>query len=160
MRRSWWLVLGGVVVLLGYAAVLSGTTIFPMMQEDLTTPRVYAYRDWQSQGILLQKGDWVQVRAQGRWLYTPKEYNGPEGHRRYLAPDFYPLPGVAGGALIGRIGEEGTPFYVGRYVNFRVDQEGMFYLRIDDDILSDNDGYVTVVVTVTPAEETTKGEDQ
>ena len=121
----------------------------PVAQESLTSPRIFAYRDWQSVGVRVQEGDTLQIRAKGIWLYTPGEYHGPEGHARYRAPGFYPLPGVRGGALIARIGEDGKPFYVGGRSTHWVDKVGTLYLRIDDDILGDNEGYVTVEVTVT-----------
>jgi hypothetical protein len=97
----------------------------------------------------VQDGDTLRLQAKGTWLYTPDEYHGPEGHARYRAPSFYPLPGVRGGALIGRIGEDGQPFYVGRHSTRWVEREGTLYLRIDDDILSDNEGYVSVEITIT-----------
>jgi hypothetical protein len=55
--------------------------------------------------------------------------------------------------LIGRIGETGQPFLVGTGTRWYADQAGLLYLRIDDDILSDNEGWVTVAVTVTPKAE-------
>ena len=89
------------------------------------------------------------MRAQGTWLYTPGEYHGPEGHRIYRAPTFYPIGGTAGGVLLGRIGEDGQMFVVGRGGTFYAERAGLLYLRINDDILSDNEGYVTVEVSVT-----------
>jgi hypothetical protein len=132
-------------VLLSLAA---RAVIRPVRHETMAEPRIYAYRDWQSVGLHLHRGDTINIRAQGNWLYTPGELHGPEGHPRYAAPSFYPLPGVRGGALIGRIGETGAPFLVGRRTTRYVDAGGMLYLRIDDDILSDNEGFVTVEITV------------
>ena len=125
----------------------------PVAQEALITRRVYAYRDWQSLGLRVHPGEILKIKAQGRWLYTPEEYHGPEGHARYRAPAFYPLPRVSGGCLIGRIGEEGNIFYVGRATSIPVQNFGALYLRINDDILSDNDGWVGVEVTVIQPEE-------
>jgi hypothetical protein len=83
-------------------------------------------------------------------MYTPiGSYNGPEGHKTYWAPDFYPLPGgPRAGCLIGRIGEGGQPFYVGKHHVSTAGSDGTLYLRINDDIVSDNKGYLTVTVTV------------
>jgi hypothetical protein len=113
-------------------------------------PRIYAYRSWQSVGRQVDQGDVIHVRARGRWLYTPGEYHGPEGHAKYPAPDIYPIPGanVAGGVLLARIGEDGPPLLVGRGRRLFADRSGMLMFRINDDILSDNEGYVTVEVTV------------
>jgi hypothetical protein len=153
MKRSFLLVLLTVVVAIVLLALGAGAVIRPVQHEALTPPRIYAYRDWQSVGLYLHAGDTVHIRAQGSWTYTPGEFHGPEGHARYQAPSFYPLPGVRGGALIGRIGETGAPFYVGRRTVQYVNSDGLLYLRIDDDILSDNEGFVTVEVSVTQATE-------
>lgn len=122
----------------------------PLSQEDLSTPRVYAYRDWQTVGLQLNEGDIVHIRARGTWLYTPEEHHGPEGHTEYPAPDTYPISGynVPGGVLLGRIGEDGKPFIVSRGRTVVADRPGALYLRINDDILSDNEGYVMVELQV------------
>lgn len=150
MKKS----LGLVLLALIAVAVLGGLALraklTPLSQEELSRPRIYAYRDWQSVGVQVNPGDVIYIEAAGRWLYSPEAgYHGPEGHPRFGSPAFYPLPGVRGGALIGRLGEDGTPFYVGRGIGFPARDAGLLYLRIDDDILSDNDGYVTVEVQVT-----------
>ena len=141
------LMLGALLALSGLAALADWA---PQSQESLLVNRVYAYRGWQSTGIQLHTGDWYALRAEGTWLYSPfAGPNGPEGHRRFLAPNFYPLPNVGGGALIGRVGEDGPPFYVGKGMSGRVERNGLLYLRIDDDLLGDNVGNVTIQVTVT-----------
>lgn len=131
------------------AALTSGlqAAIAPMAQVDLAQDRIYAYRDWQSLGIRVERGDLIEVSAEGSWLYTPDEFHGPEGHDRYAAPSFYPVQGP-GGSLIGRIGEDGSKFYVGRDMRITANESGILYMRINDDILSDNDGMVVVEVNV------------
>lgn len=123
----------------------------PLQKADLVEQRVYAYRGWQSMGIFLHPGEAVTIVARGRWLYSPEVgYIGPEGASpsRYPAPSYYPVPNGIGGCLIGRIGEDGHPFYVGRRATIRSDTLGLLYLRINDDIITDNDGYVTVEILV------------
>lgn len=151
MRRATWILL--LLTLLfacGGGAWLSQRGLGPKGQDDLSQPRIYAYRDWQSVGIQVDPGDVIHVRARGEWLYTPDETHGPEGHHSYPAPDTYPISGghVAGGVLLGRIGEEGAPFIVGRGRTWTADSEGLLFFRINDDILTDNEGYVTVEVTL------------
>jgi hypothetical protein len=51
--------------------------------------------------------------------------------------------------LLGRIGEEGQPFIIGRGRTIYADRSGQLYLRINDDILSDNEGFVNVEIDVT-----------
>lgn len=135
--------------LLAFGGLVASAAWTPQPQEALLTRRVYAYRGWQSTGIQLSKGDGYTIRAEGTWLYSPfAGPNGPEGHHRYYAPNYYPLPNVRGGALIGRIGEDGKPFYVGRSVSGWAEHQGLLYLRIDDDLLGDNQGYLTIDVQV------------
>ncbi len=140
-----------IVALVIFAGAVLRANGVPVQKADLTEQRVYAYRGWQSMGIFLHPGEVVTVVARGRWLYSPEVgYIGPEGASpsRYPAPSYYPLPNGIGGCLIGRIGESGHPFYVGRGVTFQSDAFGLLYLRINDDIITDNDGYVTVEIAV------------
>lgn len=149
-QATWILLLLTLVFACGGGAWLNRQGIGPLNQDDLFDSRVYAYRDWQSAGIQLDPGDIIHIRARGEWLYTPDEYHGPEGHKTYPAPNTYPIPGshVPGGVLIARIAEDGSPFQVGRGRTVVADREGLLYFRINDDILSDNEGYVAVEVTV------------
>ncbi len=153
IRLLWLWVVG--VVGLGVIYLLATDVWTPVQQTDLRESRIYAYREWQSSGIRLREGEYAQIRADGSWLYTPDEFHGPEGHARYPAPDFYPAPGVAGGVLLARLGDTGAPIVVGRNGTVRVPagESGMLYLRINDDVLSDNDGSVTVEVTVIESSE-------
>ena len=153
MKRSLVLVLLALTALAGWCSISPEEKRGQVEHASLDSIRIFAYRDWQSTDLLVEQDDLLTINAEGNWLYTPGEYHGPEGHRRYVSPAFYPLPGVPGGALIGRIGEEGEPFHVGKSLRWRAERDGLLYLRIDDDILSDNEGYVTVEVQVDPAEE-------
>jgi hypothetical protein len=149
MKRAWILVLLTLIMLCVVGIEVARRGLGPTHQSDLTQPRIYAYRDWQSVGVQVNQGDLIRLRAQGRWMYTPGEYHGPEGHRVHRAPNFYPMSGPAGGALLGRVDEDGQMFVVGRGGTFYAERPGLLYLRINDDILSDNEGYVTVEVSVT-----------
>ena len=152
MRRSILWALLALVALAAWCRVPPQDKEGQSEHSALNDIRIYAYRDWQSTGLRVHEGDLLTLQAEGTWLYTPDEYHGPEGHRTYRAPSFYPLPSVPGGALIGRIGEEGKPRYVGESARWRAGRDGMLYLRIDDDILSDNEGFVTVDIQVRPAQ--------
>ena len=153
MRRALLLLLGIVVGIVALAALFDRNVAAPVVhQETLSQPHVYAYRGWQNVGVRLQEGDGADIRAAGEWLYTPDEVHGPEGHARYPAPTFYPMPYVPGGVLIGRIGEDGEPFLVGRRTLVYAREPGLLYLRINDDLLGDNWGWLAVEVEVTPAD--------
>jgi hypothetical protein len=152
-QLTWILLLFTLVFACGGSVWLSQQGIGPLRQEDLDESRIYAYRDWQSTGIRVDAGAVLHIKARGQWLYTPDEYHGPEGHRSYPAPDTYPVPGghVPGGVLLARIGEEGPPLIVGRGRTLVADREGLVFFRINDDLLSDNRGYVAVEIVVEPA---------
>ena len=152
MKRSLLLVLLTLVVGIALVTLASKTAVNPQAHDEMDPPRIYAYKGWQSIGLRVHEGDVIHIRAEGSWMYTPDEYHGPEGHPRYPSPSFYPIPNIPGGALIGRIGEHGEPFYVGRRYSANIHQNGTLYLRINDDLLGDNGGYVTVRVTVVEPE--------
>ena len=160
MRRvtQWSVVLFAVSVLslCFFVGLLSAKPWRPITREAFGERRIYAYRGWQSTDYTVQPGDLLTIRADGEWMYSPEAgFHGPAGHPVYRAPAFYPLPAVGGGALVGRIGESGVSFYVGKYHNhagfMREDRQetGPLYLRIDDDLLGDNKGYVTVWIEIT-----------
>jgi hypothetical protein len=145
------LILLAAVALSLFAATVLRADGVPVQKANLVERRVYAYRGWQSMGIALHPGEIVTITARGKWLYSPQVgYYGPEGAPRskYPAPSYYPLPNGIGGCLIGRIGESGDPFYVGQRATIRSDTTGLLYLRINDDIVTDNDGFLTVEITV------------
>ncbi|MBI4769043.1 MAG: hypothetical protein HY784_01165 [Chloroflexi bacterium] len=144
------------VMLCGLAAHIRPGTWRPIHQSDLFRQVVYAYRQWQSTGVKLSPGDAFQIRASGEWQYSPYVgLHGPAGGM--WAPDWYPLPGdsmpggVKGGALLGRIGEAGQVFYVGARYSGQAAAGGTLYLRINDDLLGDNEGTLSLQITVWPA---------
>jgi len=153
LRVAQVLVLAGSVLALcaasGYAA--SAAALWqPHSFTTLSTRAVYAYRQWQSTGHYLKAGDRVRLTASGLWSYSPEV--GPHGPRGALpAPGYYPLPAAPGGALLGRLGEAGDVFYVGDSFTFVAPEPGLFYLSINDDLLGDNVGELTLKIEVEPA---------
>ena len=143
------LVVFAVLSLCVFTGFLSAKPWRPLLHSGAEEQRVYAYRGWQSTGLTVFAGDLLNIEAEGEWMYSPEAgMNGPRGHPAFSSPAYYPVPGP-GGSLIGKIGEFGQPFYVGGYVNHLSTvggqaQSGMVYLRINDDLLGDNRGYVTV----------------
>jgi len=152
--------MGKILLLAGAVAILVTLTqtaprnlTVSRNHSELLAKRIYAYRDWQSTGVRIDQGDRIEIEAEGEWLYTPDEFHGPGGHPTFPAPSFYPVSSGSGGALIGRIGETGGRFVVGERVNMQATQNGTLYLRINDDILSDNDGWVAVRINVTATDD-------
>ena len=151
--RKIFLLAGAVAVLVTLTLTAPRNLNVSRNHSELLAKRIYAYRDWQSTGVRIDQGDRVEIQAEGEWLYTPDEFHGPAGHPRFPAPSFYPVSSGSGGALIGRIGDTGGRFVVGERLNMQATQHGILYLRINDDILSDNDGWVAVRIDVTETED-------
>ena len=155
MRRAILLLLLGVVVgIVALAALFDRNVAAPTVrQESLSQPHVYAYTR------LAERGRALAGRRPGgdprRWrVAVHAGRSSRAGRARPLsAPSFYPIPYVPGGVLIGRIGEKGQPFVVGRRTSVYAEEPGLLYLRINDDRLGDNWGWVAVDVEVTEAED-------
>ena len=106
---------------------------------------------WTDTGIDVAVGDTLSIEAHGAITHSP---GGP-----LLSPDGDPaLAGhpsnVAGleeanhAALIGRIGEDGAPFVVGRDRTISVEIEGRLYLGINDVGVDNNAGEFVGFITV------------
>lgn len=149
---GWLLLLFAPVVLCAATAALRPLDWRPRLQTDIGSPTIYAYRQWQSVGIKVERGDLVRLTASGQWQYSPfVGLHGPEGGGKPVTVDTYPIssrPGVNGGVLLGRIGESGAPFVVGRGTSLLAEADGLLFLRINDDLLGDNKGALTVNVIV------------
>jgi hypothetical protein len=152
LGRLLWLWLIGVMGI-GLLYLLFTDVMAPTRQETMAQTQIYAYRGWQSTGIRLEANESAEIRASGEWLYTPGEWHGADGHKRYPAPSYYPLPDVPGGVLLGRVGENGYAQWVGTRGNLWASEGGMLYLRINDDLLGDNQGSLEVSIKVIPAPE-------
>jgi len=153
------MLVGGLLVLCAasWCAASAAATLQPRQQADLAGHTVFAYRQWQSTGLYLNTGDQVEIRAQGQWSYSPViGLHGPAGGGR-MAPAYYPLPSAQGGALLAKVGEAGRVFFVGgRRAIFVADRAGLLYLGINDDLLGDNVGQLSIDIqvirpTATPA---------
>jgi hypothetical protein len=119
------------------------------------TMQVQSNKAWQGTGVQLNalvprlvryvSGQW-RASLEGGWV----DGNGGSRHITYSS---YTLPGAAEGALIGRVGDSGTPFLVGDLAQLPVDQHGELQLCINDDLtgqhgagLTDNVGALTIRV--------------
>ncbi|HEX9779931.1 MAG TPA: alkaline phosphatase family protein [bacterium] len=140
---------------------------------------VPADRAWTATGIVLDPGTPLHVEARGRarmvgmrlwdWLTGLRVDRkvGPEGTyvwpRRLSRPGHdggagFPLPSVTRGpwpayALIGKIGADGPPFYVGARYDGTASRSGELWLGVNDDDPEDNGGAfdVTVELSARPA---------
>jgi hypothetical protein len=143
-----WLLLAP-IAMCGAALTLRPETWAPGPHTRLSPTLVYAYRQWQSVGVEVGKRDVIVLRATGEWQYSPfVGLHGPEGGGRPVTVPTYPLRDVEGGVLLGRIGDEGAPFYVGRGTTVVAQEAGRLYFRINDDLLGDNKGQLALTIDV------------
>lgn len=117
--------------------------------------QVQANQPWQGTGVQIAGPGPRLVRyVSGQWLASPVggmvDGNGSAG---LIAKDGYTLPGASEGALIGRIGNMGTPFLIADLAQIPPGQQGELQLCINDDLngrygvgLADNHGALTVQV--------------
>jgi hypothetical protein len=81
-------------------------------------------------GVRVNRGDKVNVTADGKLVMTPWGTNavaGPDGDQRY---QWYIPNEIAAGALVARIGSGGKVFKVGSKHNFTADRAGQLYFAI------------------------------
>ncbi|UZD95596.1 GMC family oxidoreductase [Pseudomonas corrugata] len=116
---------------------------------------VVADKGWQGTGVQIdgvvpRRARWIL----GFWNASPDSgWVDGKGNPNYTAKSGYTLSGAAEGALIGRVGDSGTPFLIGDLAQIPAGQSGELQLCINDDLmgrygagLSDNQGALTVGV--------------
>nr|WP_042294471.1 hypothetical protein [Nonlabens ulvanivorans] len=93
--------------------------------------------------LFLNKGQSYTLKASGKMKVGNFLGNsGPEGinaSKIYNIDKRFPH-----GSLIGKIGEDGDWFLVGKDGTFTANSKGRLYLRVNDRLVNDNDGYYTV----------------
>lgn len=119
------------------------------------TMQVQSNIAWQGTGVQINGLIPRVVRyVSGLWCASPQGGNvDGKGGSRHIDYSSYALPGAAEGALIGRVGNDGTPFLVGDLAQVPGDQQGELQLCINDDLtgqhgsgLKDNTGALTIRV--------------
>jgi hypothetical protein len=102
-------------------------------------------------GLYLIAGDDVRLTATGLVNTLPPG----AGNLATPAGNGFPctaaclLPSAQFGALIGRIGESGSWFFVGSSLRFTTGQTGMLHLAVNDTIHDNNEGQFTLSTRVT-----------
>lgn len=102
---------------------------------------------WTRTSVELRDGQevWFDSRGEVRW--GPGRKDGPGGESGSPRNPARPIPSRPGAALIGKIGENGDPFFIGNDRGpIRVRGRGTLFLGINDDYLRDNGGAFRVIV--------------
>ncbi len=108
---------------------------------------VRAATAWTPTNIEVRAGQdlWFDARGEIRW--GPGRKDGPEGEGGSPRNPARPIPSRPGAALIGKIGESGDPFFIGKDSGpIQVRGRGTLFLGINDDYLQDNTGSFRVIV--------------
>lgn len=108
--------------------------------------QVSASTPWTDTGVTVRAGQMIAVQATGQVRWGRNRRDGPNGENDSPFNAARPLPNRAGGALIGRVGDDREMFFVGGGGTIRVRQSGRLYLGINDEFLDDNSGSFRVIV--------------
>ncbi|MFQ5863285.1 MAG: alkaline phosphatase family protein [Candidatus Brocadiales bacterium] len=141
-----------------FCALLSCATI-PLEEEITLGPnaiQVPATESWTKTDISVQPNQFIHIVAQGKIeidkrSFFGRDYDyivGPEGTYNFskkVKDEEFPLPAAEAGptpcyALIGKIGEDGDAFLIGRETVVKTAGGGNLYLGINDFNVGDNRG--------------------
>lgn len=134
--------------LVAAAAATLGCMVDYQLGEDREpgVVRVLADRAWTDTGVDVLSGERLQIDyLRGMWSPWPGDAFDAIGFGGDPRCDCNQMAGVSHAALIGRI-EDGEPFYVGDRWLQGAGASGRLYLGINDTRLSDNRGWLEVVV--------------
>ena len=103
---------------------------------------VSAKQPWTATGLTVRKGEVLSVNATGEVQLSTdsNDVATPFGSKSGRKATNAPLPNVAAGALIGRIGANGQAFGIGSGVQVPMPAAGQLFLGINDDGFGDNQG--------------------
>jgi hypothetical protein len=112
------------------------------------TVSVMARTAWTDSGVDVRPGQEIYFTATGEVRWGPGRRDGAAGERGSPRNQNRPMPERNAAALIGKIGENGDPFFIGNLTEaIRVRGGGRLYLGINDDFLEDNTGTLRVVIS-------------
>lgn len=110
-------------------------------------------RPWNSTGIQISSSDIFTLIVEG-FASTGSASNannwgwmGPEGRGDNVTDPNVPLRNTAAYSVIGKIGSNGTPFYVGRNRTLKAKVSGELFLGYNDAVFFDNVGYYVAFVS-------------
>jgi hypothetical protein len=134
-------------------AVTVIVTVTPAIQAvplpGASTLEIVANQGWQDTGVSVKPGDTLTIEyVSGKWAPWPGEAYDASGTGVISYCDCNVMQYVSHASLIGKIGES-DPFSAGSYYSHAVTQSGPLDLQINDAVLGDNSGSITVRVLVT-----------
>lgn len=127
-------------------AAITGGASAPGLDPGAAVPgaiRVPANAGWVSTGMRVRRGDTVTFNTTGEVQLSDNATDRARSAGTPRAVRGAPLPDVYAGGLIGRVGT-GRPFAIGDQASVPMPNDGVLYLAVNDDELSDNAGAFTV----------------
>lgn len=107
---------------------------------------------WTNTGYSVNLGDKIEIEANGE-IYTNEAIkcnpNGVADHPE-LQENFCILKTLNHACLIGKIGVNGIPFFVGANLSMTANAGGELYLGINDTDFKNNKGEYLAVITIVP----------
>jgi hypothetical protein len=128
------------------AAVTDTPAAVPANNVAAGSVRVAANATWVSTGLAVRKGDRVTFTSSGEVQLSSNTADRASVAGTMRTATLSPLPNVAAGALIGRVGLSGKPFGIGDQTIVPMPEGGLLYLAVNDDERSDNAGEFIVVL--------------
>lgn len=138
-----------------------GPSETPAAPPTTTSTVLAANAMWAATGVAVRAGDQLQIRAEGQWAaINPRQISanvspfvGPDGYIRTAGAKGLLLESANRGALIGRIGENGTPFLVGSSYQGVAEGDGALFVTMNElpGQFDDNNGRLGITISVTPA---------
>jgi hypothetical protein len=130
----------------------------PRFEQSFTVDASMGY--WQNSGVTLEKRQTVSIthvtsawsfNFRGGWKFFvgPQGYTDPYTSNISSTCGSLPLADAPLGALVARVGSS-KPFVVGYDVSFDSGIGGPLYFRMNDDCTGDDDGQMTVSITILP----------
>jgi hypothetical protein len=102
---------------------------------------------WTDTGVEVRSGQQLLFTATGQVRWGPNRRDGAGGERNSPRNQGRPMPDRNAASLIGKIGENGDPFFIGDDKEaIRVRGSGRLFLGLNDDYLGDNSGSLRVVI--------------
>lgn len=105
--------------------------------------RVPANGGWVNTGMRVRRGDIVTFNTSGQVQLSENSGDRASAAGTSRTAPGAPLPNVAAGGLIGRVGN-GQPFGIGDQASVPMPGDGALYLAVNDDERSDNAGQFIV----------------
>jgi hypothetical protein len=102
---------------------------------------------WTDTGVDVRGGQEVSFGASGQVRWGPNRRDGAAGERNSPANQARPMPNRNAAALIGKVGVNGDPFFIGEDQQpIRMRGAGRLFLGLNDDFLQDNSGSLRVTI--------------